>query len=104
MGRPGDVLLALSTSGNSRNLLLAVEEAKRRNMGTLALLGKNGGALLAKVDTALVVPPSSTQRIQEIHITIGHIICGILERKVLAKTAANSSNLQQKKVRSVTSL
>jgi D-sedoheptulose 7-phosphate isomerase len=83
LGRPGDVLLSLSTSGNSRNVLLAVEEAKRRGIRNLALLGNNGGQLAKLVDIALVVPSSNTQRIQELHITIGHIICGALERRAI---------------------
>jgi D-sedoheptulose 7-phosphate isomerase len=78
------VLLAISTSGNSRNVVLAVEEASRRSMRTLGLLGKNGGALLELVEIALVVPSSNTQRIQEIHITVGHIICAALERRAVA--------------------
>jgi len=98
LGRRGDVLLAVSTSGNSRNLLLAVKEAKRLDMRTLALLGKDGGSLLSMVDTALVIPSSNTQRIQEMHITIGHIICGALERKAL--TRALTANLEEKKVAS----
>ena len=80
---PGDVLLALSTSGNSRNVLLAVEEARRQDMRTLGLLGKGGGVMLEMVDIALVVPSSNTQRIQEVHITVGHILCAALERKAL---------------------
>lgn len=83
LGCAGDVLLALSTSGNSRNVLLAVEEARRQGMRTLGLLGKGGGALLEMVDIALVVPSSNAQRIQEVHITIGHILCADLERKAL---------------------
>ena len=83
LGRAGDVLLSLSTSGNSRNVLLAVEEAKRRGIRNLALLGNDGGQLAKLVDIALIVPSSNTQRIQELHITIGHIICGALERRAI---------------------
>ena len=83
LGCAGDVLLALSTSGNSPNVLLAVEEARRRDMQTLGLLGKDGGALLEMVDIALVVPSPNTQRIQEAHITVGHILCAALERRAL---------------------
>jgi D-sedoheptulose 7-phosphate isomerase len=78
LGRAGDVLLAISTSGNSRNLVLAVEEAKRHGLLTLGLLGKDGGSLGRLVDKALVIPSSNIQRIQELHITVGHIICGAL--------------------------
>ncbi|MBM3225102.1 MAG: D-sedoheptulose 7-phosphate isomerase [Candidatus Tectomicrobia bacterium] len=83
LGRAGDVLLALSTSGNSRNVIRAVEEARRRGLHTLGWLGKDGGQLKDLVDLALVVPSTNTQRIQEVHITVGHILCGVLERRVL---------------------
>src|SRR6266446_8460992 len=83
LGRPGDVLLAISTSGNSLNVVRAVEEAHRRGLHTLGLLGKDGGKLKELVHIALVVPSSNTQRIQEVQITLGHILCGALERRVL---------------------
>lgn len=82
LGRPGDVLVAISTSGNSLNVIRAVETAHRRGLHTLGLLGKDGGQLKAMVHLALVVPSSNTQRIQEVHITVGHILCGALERRV----------------------
>jgi D-sedoheptulose 7-phosphate isomerase len=88
LGHPGDVLLALSTSGNSGNVVRAVEEARRRHLWTLALLGKGGGALASLVHLALIVPSSNTQRIQEVHMTVGHIICGALERRALATPLA----------------
>ena len=84
LGRPGDVLLAISTSGHSPNVVRAVEEAHRRGLHTLGLLGKDGGRLKDIVHIALVVPSSNTQRIQEVHITIGHILCGTLERRMLS--------------------
>jgi D-sedoheptulose 7-phosphate isomerase len=84
LGRPGDVLMAISTSGNSPNVVCAVEEARRRGLHTLGLLGRDGGRLKDMVQIALVVPSSNTQRIQEVHITIGHILCGILERRILS--------------------
>jgi D-sedoheptulose 7-phosphate isomerase len=84
LGRPGDVLLAISTSGHSPNVVRAVEEAHRRGLHTLGLLGKDGGRLKDIVHVALVVPSSNTQRIQEVHITIGHILCGTLERRILS--------------------
>src|SRR6266516_4394207 len=83
LGRPGDVLLAISTSGNSPNVVRAVEEAHQRGLHTLGLLGRDGGRLKAMVHIALVVPSSNTQRIQEVHITLGHILCGALERRIL---------------------
>src|SRR2546428_4618313 len=84
LGRPGDVLLAISTSGNSLNVVRAVEAAQQRGLHTLGLLGKDGGRLKDMVHIALVVPSSNTQRIQEVHITVGHILCGALERRVLS--------------------
>jgi D-sedoheptulose 7-phosphate isomerase len=90
LGRPGDVLLVISTSGNSPNVVRAVEEAHRRGMQTLGLLGKDGGQLKHMVHMALVVPSSSTQRIQEVHITIGHILCGALERRI-SRTSLTAS-------------
>ena len=88
LGQPGDVLLALSTSGNSTNVIRAVETAQRRAIQTIGLLGKDGGALGALVDISLVVPSFDTQRIQEAHITIGHILCQVLEQRLLADPTA----------------
>lgn len=83
LGREADVLLALSTSGNSPNVVRAVETARHMGLQTLGWLGKDGGRLKDLVHLALVVPSSNTQRIQEVHITLGHILCGALERRVL---------------------
>jgi D-sedoheptulose 7-phosphate isomerase len=84
LGRMGDVLLALSTSGNSVNVMRAVETAHRCGLHTLGLLGKDGGKLRQMVALALVVPSLSTQRVQEVHITVGHILCEELERRACA--------------------
>jgi D-sedoheptulose 7-phosphate isomerase len=84
LGRPGDVLLALSTSGNSPNVVRAVDVARQRGLRTLGWLGKGGGCLAKMVDIAFIVPSANTQRIQEVHITLGHILCGELERRVQA--------------------
>src|SRR5499427_6897667 len=92
LGRPGDVLLAISTSGNSRNVIRAVEEAHRGRLQTLGLLGKHGGKLKEMVHIALVVPSSSTQRIQQVHITVGHILCGALERRILSTPLTTSQD------------
>jgi D-sedoheptulose 7-phosphate isomerase len=92
LGRRGDVLLAISTSGNSPNVVRAVEEAHRRGLHTLGLLGKDGGRLKEMVHMALVVPSFNTQRIQEVHITIGHILCGALERRILSMPLATSQD------------
>ena len=78
-GRAGDVLLVLSTSGNSRNCVLAVEEARRQGMKAHGFLGGDGGKLAPMLDGAMVAPSAHTPRIQEIHITMGHLLCEILE-------------------------
>lgn len=84
LGQPGDALLAISTSGNSPNVVAAVAMAQQRGLRTLGLLGKGGGRLAGLVEIALVVPSSNTERIQEVHMTVGHILCWALERRILA--------------------
>ena len=79
---PGDLVIGISTSGNSRNVLSALELAKSRGCTTVGLLGRDGGAIAGMVDLPLVVPSSETPRIQEGHITIIHIICDLLEREL----------------------
>jgi D-sedoheptulose 7-phosphate isomerase len=79
LGRPGDVALAISTSGNSPNVLLAVKSAREIGIKTIALTGGTGGKLAPLADISLVVAAQSTQRIQETHITIGHILCELIE-------------------------
>jgi D-sedoheptulose 7-phosphate isomerase len=79
LGRRDDVALAISTSGNSPNVLRAVDAAHELGIKTIALAGRDGGKLAAAVDVALVVDARSTQRIQETHITIGHILCELIE-------------------------
>lgn len=82
LGILGDVLLAISTSGNSPNILKAVETAHAKGMKVIGLLGGSGGKLKSIVDLPIVVPSSNTQRIQEGHITIAHIICELVEDKL----------------------
>ena len=79
MCREGDVLIAISTSGNSGNVLKAVDTAHRSGASVIGLSGKSGGALDAKCDVSLVVPSDVTARIQEMHIVIGHLICALVE-------------------------
>lgn len=86
--RAGDVLVGLSTSGNSGNVLRAVEQANAQGATTIGLLGKDGGRLGAACALAVVVPGDSTARIQEMHITIGHILCDLIEAQVGAAPAA----------------
>jgi len=78
-GREGDVAVAISTSGNSPNVLAAVKEARERGLQTVGLIGKDGGKLAPLVDCAIVVPSGDTQRIQESHITIGHALCELVD-------------------------
>lgn len=82
LGALGDVLLAISTSGNSPNIIKAVETAQAKGMKVIGLLGGSGGKLKPIVDLPIVVPSSNTQRIQEGHITIAHIICELVEDKL----------------------
>ncbi len=80
LGNSGDVLLVISTSGNSANCVSAVAEARKQGMKVHGFLGKGGGELLTLLDGALVAPSNDTPKIQEIHITMGHFLCMVLER------------------------
>jgi len=77
--RPGDVFLAISTSGNSPNILRAIDAARKCNVRVIGLTGQSGGRMIAVCDLCLCAPSKSTPRIQEMHITIGHTICELLE-------------------------
>lgn len=88
LGRPGDLLLAISTSGRSANVLLAVEAARAVGMRTIGLTGGDGGELASAVDAAVVVPSSVTARIQEAHITLGHIFCEVMEGELFDRPLA----------------
>jgi D-sedoheptulose 7-phosphate isomerase len=79
LGRKGDCLIAISTSGNSRNVLRAAEAARTAGIHVIGLLGRDGGALRALCDVAIVVPSATTARIQEAHIFIGHTLCALVE-------------------------
>jgi D-sedoheptulose 7-phosphate isomerase len=82
LGRPGDCLLAISTSGNSRNVLRAAETARAQGLVTIGMLGRDGGALRALCDITIVVPNPITARIQEAHAFIGHVICAMVESRL----------------------
>ena len=89
LGKPGDLLVLMSTSGNSPNCLRAIEVAKKKGVTTVALLGKGGGKMLALVDIPIVVPLAQTSdRIQEIHIKILHIAIESVEREMFPKNYA----------------
>ncbi len=79
LGRQGDIVLALSTSGNSTNVIEAVKVAQTMGINSIGLLGAGGGQLAALVDLALIVPHQDTPRIQEVHIAASHIICQLIE-------------------------
>lgn len=82
--RPGDVFLAISTSGNSANILCAIEAARQCKATVIGLTGQSGGKLRTLCDLCVCVPSTSTARIQEMHITIGHAICELLEERLAA--------------------
>jgi D-sedoheptulose 7-phosphate isomerase len=82
-GRKGDVLVAISTSGNSQNVILATEAAKKKGMNVIGLLGKTGGKLKDMVDVPLIVDYPITDRIQEIHIKLIHIFIEGIERQIV---------------------
>lgn len=84
IGLNGDVLVAISTSGNSLNVLHAVRAARERQIKTIGLLGR-GGKLLSAVDHAISVPSDNTARIQETHIAIGHVICDLVEKMLFSE-------------------
>ncbi len=79
LGNKGDALIAISTSGNSHNIIKAVEMAHKKGMKIIGLLGGDGGKLKPIVDLPIVIPSSNVQRIQEGHITVAHIICELVE-------------------------
>ncbi len=85
---PGDVVVALSTSGNSPNVLRGAEAGGRRGAFRVGLTGETGGALARHVDVLINVPSRDPQRIQEAHITIGHIVCSLIEQILLGKQTA----------------
>lgn len=82
LGNEGDILLAISTSGNSLNVVKAVEMAHLKGMKVLGFLGGSGGKLKSLVDIPVVIPSANTQRIQEGHITVAHIICELTEEEL----------------------
>ena len=87
LGRSGDVLVALSTSGNSRNVLAAIAVARQIGISVVGLTGEGGGAMGVLCDICFRVPSAATPRIQEMHIAIGHMICELVEDELIAMSA-----------------
>lgn len=92
LGRPGDLFVGITTSGNSPNIVAALQAAKASGLRTLALTGRSGGAAAEIADLTLKVPSGRTCRIQEIHITLGHIWCEMVEAN-LASPLASKENV-----------
>lgn len=91
LGAAGDALLGISTSGNSKNVLAAMETAEKAGIRTIGLAGR-GGRLSEIADVAIAVPSDSTQHIQESHITIGHVLCDLVERRLFGQQGEGFRN------------
>lgn len=85
IGQPGDVAWGLSTSGSSPNVVKALEAARKGEMITIGVTGRDGGQIASMVDHSLVVPSGSTPRVQEVHITVGHVICEMVDYKLFQR-------------------
>lgn len=90
LGRPGDVVVGISTSGNSKNVVCALKYAREHGIKTVALTGGGGGQMADIADVAVKVPSKDTQMIQESHISIGHILCALVELGVFNHSPNNS--------------
>src|SRR3989339_320647 len=88
-GEPGDIFIAISTSGNSENLITALEEAKKNKIITIGLLGNNGGKMGKLCDYNIIIPSKNTPRIQEMHIFVIHVICESFEKELFEKRIKN---------------
>lgn len=88
LGRQGDVLIAISTSGRSANILRAIKAARELGLVTVGLTGKSGGEMAALCDLCLRAPSDSTPLIQQIHITAGHVICGLVEERLFPRAGS----------------
>jgi D-sedoheptulose 7-phosphate isomerase len=85
LGRPGDVAIGISTSGNSPNVIKAVQAAAERGLRTIGLAGRDGGALAKAVELPITVPSTNTARIQECHIAVGHVLCELVEDELFGR-------------------
>ncbi|GLQ48023.1 phosphoheptose isomerase [Dyella lipolytica] len=84
LGRDGDVLLAISTSGNSKNILRAIQAARTANINVIGFTGKSGGAMADSCDICFRMPSSETPKIQEGHEIVGHLLCDLIEQEIFA--------------------
>ena len=87
LGRPGDVFIAISTSGRSPNILRAIGAARERRLAVVGFTGRTGGEMAALCDLCLHAPSDSTPLVQQIHITAGHIVCGLVEERLFPRSA-----------------
>ncbi len=87
VGKQGDILIGLSTSGNSKNVVLAFEQAKKMGITTVGLVGSKGGVMKELADYCIAVPADTSAHIQEMHITIGHLICDLIEKELYGEIA-----------------
>src|SRR5215472_17633286 len=85
LGKADDIFIAISTSGNSANILRAIDAARERRMVTVGFTGRTGGEMVSRCDLCLRAPSDSTQLIQQLHITAGHIICGLVEERLFPR-------------------
>lgn len=90
LGKPGDAALGISTSGSSPNVVLALEVAHELGLRTLALSGGEGGPVAARAEVAIIVPSRNTPRIQEVHITVGHVLCDLVDFLLFPEKFATS--------------
>ncbi|MCX7018945.1 MAG: SIS domain-containing protein [bacterium] len=90
LGRKGDVLLGISTSGNARNVLMAFQAARAAGMAVIGLSGKTGARMAAAADVCIRVPETSTPLIQELHLPVYHCLCGMLEEVFFGRRAASA--------------
>ena len=92
LGRPKDVAIGISTSGNSPNVIKAVQAAAGRGLRTIGLAGRDGGALAKAVEIAITVPSTNTARIQECHIAVGHVLCELVENELFGRQTAEQAD------------
>jgi D-sedoheptulose 7-phosphate isomerase len=92
LGVSGDLLLGISTSGNSPNILRGFQAAREKAIRTIALAGHDGGAMISWADLSLVVPSDQTPRIQEVHTFIGHLLCELVETALYATKPEGADN------------